>query len=81
MAWDKWNEEHKGSEKNQYIKKKAADIAFKPLKWEHYEKLDAKAKEAYNKQEREYNFNKKMQKKYGSSVEKGANKLNKFFGE
>ena len=53
--------------------------SFKPLKWEHYEKLDPKAKEIYNKQERDYNFDRKMKKKYGNSVQKGTDKLNKFF--
>lgn len=57
----------------------ASKMSFKPLKWTEYEKLDSKAKESYGKQEKEYNFNRKMQKKYGNSVERGTKKLEKFF--
>lgn len=52
-----------------------AQAPFKPLKWGDYEKLDSKSKEGYNKKEREYNFNKKLEKNHAS----GKKKLSKFF--
>ena len=61
-------------------KELAQKMQFKPLKWTDYEKLDTKARESYGKQESEYNFNRKMQRKYGNSVERGTKKLSKFFG-
>jgi hypothetical protein len=50
---------------------------FMRLAYPEYSKLSAKAKESYNKKEREANFNKKMEKKYGNKS--GSKKLNKFF--
>lgn len=56
------------------------NMDFKPLQYHEYSKLSSKAKETYNKGEREYNFNRKMEKKYGSgSKSRAIKKLSKMF--
>ncbi len=50
---------------------------FKRLKYEDYSKLSPEARDHYNKQEREANFDRKMRRK-GYGVQ--SNKLSKFFG-
>ncbi len=55
-------------------------MEFKPLQYHEYSKLSSKSKEEYNKGEREYNFNRKMEKKYGnSSKSRALKKLSKMF--
>lgn len=54
--------------------------SFKPIPYHEYEKLSPKAKETYNKGEKEYNFNRRMEKKYGiGSKNRAIKKLGKLF--